>query len=127
MPSNASIQSLWAMLCAAGIAKLPTPTDMEEMISTRQQHTRQSLPFSHRRAYYDYFLAELSCDYSYTMDILRDCKGLFDKKVASFWCHPANIWSSGAAFGAIFGAVIISDDDSNDSANVPAKEYSSLV
>ena len=124
MPSNASIQSLWTMLCAAGIAKLPTPNDMEEIIITRQQNTRQSFPFSHRRAYYDFFLAgESSCDYSYTMDLLRDCKGLFDNRITSFWCHPANIWSSGAAFKTIFGAEIISDDDSN----APANDSTSLV
>jgi len=125
MPSNASIQSLWTICCAAGIAQLPPSNDMEEIISTRQQNARQSFPFSHRRAYYDFFLAgESSCDYSYTVDLLRDCKGVFDKRVASFWCHPANIWSSGAAFGAIFGAEIITDDESN---NAVASDSTALV
>ena len=124
MPSNASIQSLWAMFCAAGIAQLPTRNDMEEMINTRQQNTRQLFPFSHRRAYYDYFLGETRCDYSYTVDLLRDCKGVFDKRVASFWCHPADMWASGSAFGAVFGAEIISDDEANDAG---ATDSTSLV
>lgn len=127
MPSNASVQSLWAMFCAAGIVQLPNLNDMEEMISTRQQNTRKLFPFSHRRAYYDYFLAgESSCDYSYTIDLLRDCKGVFDKRVASFWCHAASIWSSGSAFGAIFGAEIISDDESNAAA-ATATDSTSLL
>ncbi|KAK1747160.1 flavin-containing monooxygenase [Skeletonema marinoi] len=124
MPSNASIQSLWTMFCAAGIAQLPALSDMEEMISTRQQNTRQCFHFS-STSLHDFFLAgESSCDYSYTVDLLRDCKGFFGKRVASFWCHPANIWSSGAAFGAIFGAEIITDDESN---NAVASDSTALV
>eukprot|EP00984_Skeletonema_dohrnii_P005201 scaffold1824_cov104-Skeletonema_dohrnii-CCMP3373.AAC.1 len=111
MPSNASIQSLWTMCCAAGIAQLPPSNDMEEIISTRQQNTRQS---------------GVERDYSYTVtvDLHRDCKGVFEKRVASFWCHPANIWSSGSAFGVIFGAEIITDDESD---NAVASDSTSLV
>jgi len=115
------------MFCGAGIAQLPTLNDTEEIISRRQQNTRHLLPFSHRRAYYDFFVGgESSCDYSYTEDLLRDCKGIFDRRVASFWCHPTNIWSFGSAFGAIFGAeIIIADDDSRNAA--AASDSTSLV
>ena len=115
MPSNANIQSLWAMFCSAKIVKLPHVRVMEERIKLRQQDSRQSLPFSHRRAYHDFFLSEeSSCDNSYAMDLLRDFNGIFDKRLASFWCHPADVWSSGTSLGAIFGAKVISDDEADD-------------
>lgn len=102
--SNASVQSLWAVMCSAGlVASLPDPDDMRRILDERKRETRRAFPKSHRRAYYDYFLrAPDNCDYSYCLDLIRDC-GLEDR-VASSWRGPADAWTSSSSFAAVVGA-----------------------
>mmetsp|Transcript_3330 Transcript_3330/g.8483 ORF Transcript_3330/g.8483 Transcript_3330/m.8483 type:complete len:539 (-) Transcript_3330:108-1724(-) len=101
---NSSLQSLWAVLCAAGVVKVPDAAEMRRNLDERKHDTRLRFPYSHRRAFYDYFLRPPNCDYTYGLDLVRDC-GLEDR-LCSFWCNPANIWTASLDFNAILALPI---------------------
>ena len=105
---NASLQSLRAVFCAAGIVKVPTADEMRASINERQLETRNRFPFSHRRAFYDYFLRHPRCDITYGLDLVRDC-GLEDR-LPTFWCHPANAWTASTIFTAVLAMPVLSHD-----------------
>jgi len=101
---NASLQSLWAVHCEAGLVKLPEVDEMKELLDDRMRQTRHNFPYSHRRGFYDYFLRPPRCDYSYGVDLVKDC-GL-ENRLASFWCHPVDIWSFTSNFSAVLAMPI---------------------
>lgn len=101
---NASLQSLWAVFCEAGIVKIPNSGEMRQSLDERQRDTRIRFPYSHRRAYVDYVLRAPRCDSTYGLDLVQDC-GLEDR-LASFWCNPANMWTSTSDFSAILAMPI---------------------
>jgi len=91
--------TLWAVHCEACFVKLPEVDEMKELLNDRMRQTRQNFPYSHRRGFYDYFLRPPRCDYTYGVDLVKDC-GL-ENRLASFWCHPADIWSFTSNFSAV--------------------------
>lgn len=62
---NASLQSVWAALSEAGVVKVPDAREIRQLLNERQRDSRLRFPYSHRRAYYDYFLRPPNCDYTY--------------------------------------------------------------
>lgn len=112
VPTVASVQSLWAAICAADAINIPSAGEMREMLNNRMLDTRHNLPLSHRRAYSDYFLRPpYNDDYSYALDLIRDCK--FESRVATLtrFCNPVDIWTSSSEFRAILGAQVVVEQD----------------
>ena len=108
----ASVQSLWAAMCAADAINIPSAGEMREMLNNRMLDTRHNLPLSHRRAYSDYFLRPpYNDDYSYALDLIRDCK--LESRVASLTrlCNPVDIWTSSSEFRAVLGAQVVVEQD----------------
>ena len=101
---NASLQSLWAVYCNAGIVKIPDIDEMKQLLDERMRETRMNFPFSHRRGFYDYFLRPPRCDYTYGIDLVQDC-GL-EERLASFWCNSANVWTCSSDFAAVLAMPI---------------------
>jgi cation diffusion facilitator CzcD-associated flavoprotein CzcO len=115
VPTVASVQSLWAAMCVGGVVNLPSANEMRDILANRMQNTRHNFPYSHRRAYYDYFLQPpYNDDYSYALDLICDCK--LENRVASsssssWCCNPMDIWTSSSAFRAVLGAQVVVEQD----------------
>jgi hypothetical protein len=127
VPFNASLQSTWAALCAGGVVNVPDAEKMSKLLEDRRRDTRMRFPFSHRRGFYDYFLRPPNCDYTYALDLIKDC-GL-ENRMANFWRHPVNIWTISSNFRAVIGMQIhlLKDEKEIETNAETAKETTSLL